>query len=139
MIKITDEMREHINHALANATPCILATASPKGEPGISLRGSMMAFDDEHLAYWDRTQRLGLEHVDANPKVVVMYRDPKARKAWKFYGDAVVYRNGPVREQVLARVVPAELDRDPERKGFAVLVRVNRITDLAGQVLQQRD
>ena len=81
MINIDDEMRELIDNALANETPCILATASPTGEPGVGLRGSMMVFNSESLAYWERTKRAGLEHIQANPKVVVMYRDPVARKA----------------------------------------------------------
>ena len=52
MIDIDDEMRELIDNALANGTPCILATASPTGEPGVGLRGSMMVFNSDSLAYW---------------------------------------------------------------------------------------
>jgi hypothetical protein len=40
---------------------------------------------------------------------------------------------------VMIRTVKAELDRDPERQGVAVLVRLDRITDLAGNVLQQKE
>ena len=39
----------------------------------------------------------------------------------------------------MARVVDAELDRDPERAGFAVIIRVKKIITLAGEVLQQSD
>ena len=139
MIEITDEMRSLIDNALANGTPCILATASPTGEPSVSYRGSMMVYDDESLAYWERTYRAGLEHVEANPKVVVMYRDPTTRKAWKFHGDATVYREGVIREGVMARVVQPELDRDPEFKGFTVIIRLDRIMTMAGEVVQQRE
>lgn len=139
MISITDEMRDAVDNALANGTPCIMATASSTGEPSVSLRGSMMVFDSEHLAYWERAKRAGLAHIRENPKVVIMYRDPKARKAWKFHGHATVYEDGPIREQVLARVVPAELTPDPERKGFAILIRVDRIALLRGDIVQQRD
>ena len=111
-------MRQLIDNALADGNPCILVTASPTGEPGVSFRGSMMVYDDDSLAYWKRTQRAGLEHIKANPKVVVMYRNPTERKAWKFHGDATVYRDGSVREQVMERVVQRELDLDPERNGL---------------------
>jgi hypothetical protein len=37
------------------------------------------------------------------------------------------------------RTIQAELDRDPERLGVAVLVKVNSITELSGNVVQQRD
>jgi hypothetical protein len=50
MIKMTDEMRELIDNALANRMPCILATASKSGQPNTSYRGSMMVFDDAALA-----------------------------------------------------------------------------------------
>ena len=139
MIDITEEMRELINNALANGNPCILGTASATGEPSVGLRGSMMVFDSDHLAYWERTKRAGLAHISANPKVIVMFRDPKARQTWKFHGHATVHEDGDLRAQVMARVVERELAPDPERKGFAVLIRVDWITNARGEVLQQRE
>jgi hypothetical protein len=37
------------------------------------------------------------------------------------------------------RCVQAELDRDPERLGVAVLIKIEKITELSGEVLQQLD
>ena len=37
------------------------------------------------------------------------------------------------------RCVQAELDRDPERLGVAVLIKIEKITELSGEVLQQMD
>jgi nitroreductase len=133
------EFQDAIDNALANGTPCVVATASARGQPNISLRGSMMVFDEQHLAYWDRTRGRQLEHVEENPYVTVLYRDPPRRISWRFYGQATVHPAGPLREQVLARIVAPELNRDPERKGVAVLVRVDLVMTLGGQVLQQRD
>ncbi|MFQ5860481.1 MAG: pyridoxamine 5'-phosphate oxidase family protein [Dehalococcoidia bacterium] len=139
MIKLTDEMREFINHAFEDGRPCILATASPTGEPSLSFRGSMMVYDDEHLAYWERSKRAALEHIEANPKVVVMFRDPATRKGWRFFGEARVYREDPVRQEVMARVVPRELDTEAKRAGYAVVIRVDRVVILSGEVIQQRE
>ncbi|MET0503180.1 MAG: pyridoxamine 5'-phosphate oxidase family protein, partial [Candidatus Binatia bacterium] len=72
MIKLTDEMRNMIDPALANGSPCILATAAANGEPDIGYKGSMMVFDDESLAYWERTKRQHLKNLTENPKVVVL-------------------------------------------------------------------
>lgn len=138
MIQFTEEMREAINNALSNGTPCIVATASSAGEPNLGFKGSVMALDDSHLAYWERSRRTILEHIEENPKVVVMYRDPATRQAWRFYGDATVHRDGSVREEVMARVVQPELDRDPEREGFAIVIDVERITTLGADVVQER-
>jgi hypothetical protein len=38
----------------------------------------------------------------------------------------------------MARTVKDEIDKDPEKKGAAVIIRVDRVTNLAGQVLQSR-
>lgn len=139
MIELTDEMKECINSALADGTPCILATASADGTPNLGPKGSMMVLDDQHLAYWERTQRIILAHIEENPKVAVLYRNPTKRINWRFHGVATVHKEGPIREQVMARVVEPELSRDPERRGFAVVIKVNRVTNLAGQVLQERE
>ena len=47
MIRLTQEMRELIDAALAHKMPCILATASKDGVPNVGFRGSTMVFDDE--------------------------------------------------------------------------------------------
>jgi general stress protein 26 len=138
MIKFIDQMRELVDKALANDVPCILATVSADGEPDIGYKGSMMVFDDESLAYWERTRRQHLANVKANPKVIVLFRDPKSKVNWRFHGTATVHETGPVRDQIMARTVPAELEKDPERKGAAVVIRVDKVTNLGGQVLQSR-
>jgi len=138
MIKLTDEMRNMVNPALANGCPCILATASAAGEPDIGYKGSMMIFDDESLAYWERTKRQHLKNLGENPKVVVLFRDAKTKAAFRFHGTATVLDDGPVREQVMARTVPAELEKDPERKGAAVVIKLDKVTNMGGQVLQSR-
>jgi general stress protein 26 len=138
MIQLTDQMREMIDNALANGSPCILATAAADGEPDIGYKGSMMVFDNESLAYWERTKRQHLKNAQDNPKVVVLFRDPKTRVNFRFHGVATVHQDGSIREQVMSRTVKDELDKDPERKGAAVVVRVNKVTNLAGQVLQSR-
>ena len=138
MIKMTEEMHELIDNALANKMPCILATASKSGQPNTSFRGSMMVFDDASLAYWDRGKRQSMQDMIENPKVCVMFRHPDKRIVWRFFGDATIHHDGAVREQVLARVVPPELERDPDRKGVAVVIRVNKILSATGEVLQER-
>ena len=138
MIKLIDQMRELIDNALANGCPCLLATAAADGEPDIGFKGSMMVFDDESLAYWERTKRQHLKNVTANPKVVVLFRDAKTKVAWRFHGVAAVHEASALRDQVMARTVPAELEKDPERKGLAVVIRIDRVTNMGGQVLQSR-
>jgi general stress protein 26 len=138
MIALTDDMRNLVDNALANGCPCVLATVSADGEPDIGYKGSMMVFNNESLAYWERTRRQHLKNVKDNPRVIVLMRDPKSRVNWRFHGMATVHEEGPIRDQVMARTVKDELDKDPERKGAAVVIRVDRVSNLAGQILQTR-
>ena len=139
MIKLTEEMKELFDTALADGFACLVGTATKDGQPQISPKGSVMVFDDETLAYWERAKRSGLANLEENPKVVVYYSHPVKRIRWRFYGEASIHESGPVREDVMSRTVQAELDRDPEREGVAVLIRVDQVGELSGNILQQRD
>jgi uncharacterized protein len=138
MIAIIDQMKELVDNALANGCPCVLASVSGDGEPDIGYKGSMMVFDKESLAYWERTKRQHMKNVKENPRVIVLFRDPKTKAGWRFHGTATVYEDGPIRDQVMARTVKDELDKDPERKGAAVVIRLDKITSMGGQVIQSR-
>jgi predicted pyridoxine 5'-phosphate oxidase superfamily flavin-nucleotide-binding protein len=140
MIKLTDQMREEIDPALAQGRPGLVATVSKDGIPNVGYKGSLMVFDDESLAYWERTLQGTAENVQENPNIMVLFRNPTSRAAWRFVGKATVHKEGPLREQVMARTVPAELERDPERKGYAVIIKVDKVLPLGGQrPMQSRD
>ena len=122
---------------------CLIGTMQPDGFAQITLRGSTMAYDDDHLALWERgsgTTTASL--VDGSP-VTVFFRSsdlrrdgtlPKAGVA-RFYGYAAIHRSGPVYERVWEKLHPYEKERDPEKKGFAVLIAVERAEDLDGEPL----
>ena len=139
MIQIDNEMSELVNRSLADGVPCILGTASKDGHPQISMKGSVMVYDKDSLAYWERSKRSALENVGSNPHVVIFYRNPEQRIMWRFYGTATIHESGSVRDDVMSRTVPAELDRDPDRNGVAVVVKLDKIGELSGNILQQRD
>ena len=139
MICLDDEIRQMIDNALEEGVCCIVGTASPQGSPQISMKGSVLVFDRETLAYWERAKRSALENVVDNPQVVIFYQNPAKRIRWRFYGTATVFEAGAIRDNVMNRTVQAELDRDPERAGVAVLVKLDRIVELNGNVLQERD
>ena len=137
-IEMTDEMVEHVDNNQANRKPCILATAGKDGWPSMGFRASMMVFDKDHLAFWERSNKDGLSNMQENPQVLVMYRDPEARVAFKFYGHVTIHDSGEMRESVWERTVQPEKDADPEKKGSAVVIDIDRITAYGGAVLQER-
>ena len=79
MIKITPVMKDLLDKALADGTPCLIGTASKDGHPQISPKGSVAVYDDHTLCYWERSHRTSQQRIGENPYVTVYYRNP-ARK-----------------------------------------------------------
>lgn len=139
MIELTEEMQRSINNARANGNPCILATASTGGLPNAGFRGTIMALDGQSLAYRERGDRSTLEHLVANPKVVVLFRDAAQELGWKFRCTATVYRDGSTYQQVMAKLAQLGLVEDPQAGGVAVVLQVDQITTLFGEIVQERE
>ena len=138
MIHLTEEMRHLINGARASGNPCIVATASPDGTPNAGFIGTVMAYDDGSLAYRDRSGREPLDHIEANPKVLVLFRDGVQQVGWKFRCTATVQRDGPVYDEVMRRLAESGVALDPALKVAVVLLRIDQILTLFGEVLQER-
>jgi hypothetical protein len=51
LMPISEKLKALIRSAWDDGAPCLLATQGPNG-PNISPKGSMVVFDDDHLAYW---------------------------------------------------------------------------------------
>jgi hypothetical protein len=109
------------------ATP-LVATAGD-GTPDLAYRGSTMVLDKDHLAWWERTTgRETMANLGKNKRVAVWVRNPvRVRRPLRFYGEARVVESGPERDAVYDRVVQVEKDMDKERKGIAVIVRIDRV------------
>ncbi len=133
------EYADAVNQALAEGTVCVLATQGADGIPNIGFKGSILVFDEDHLAYWERTRGQHLANVRHNPGVAVLYFSRERGKYLRIYGQAELHEDGPVREQIMVRVPEPELERDPERQGVGVLIRVDRLVEAFGGVSQQRD
>ena len=138
MIHMTAEMSDLVNHARQNGTPCILASASTDGVPNAGYRGTMMVFDEGSLAYRERSELSPLEHIEENPKAIVLYYDPAQQKGWKFRCTTSIHREGPVFERVMDRLAGLGLIQGPETTGVAVVLQVDQILTQFGELLQER-
>ncbi len=139
MATIPKTLQPHINTAFPDHV-CLVATALPNGYAQVTPRGSTMAYDDDHLALWERGKGSTNEAMKDGTKVTVYFRKPPLRADGtlpkggiaRFYGAAKVHKSGPAYEEVWRRLVQPEKDRDSEKKGFAVLIKVERAEDLEG-------
>ena len=143
MAVIPKALHEHINTAFP-ANVCLVATVLPNGFAQVTPRGSTMVYDDDHLALWERGKGSTTGNLRDKTKVTVFFRKPQLRESGllpkggiaRFYGEAQIQKSGPVYEEVWRRLVQPEKDRDPDKKGFAVLIKIERAEDLDGQPLK---
>ncbi len=136
-IEFTEDMVTAFNNSFKDKVIMTFATASAEGMPDIALKGSGMAWDNEHIAFWERALGQTYRNLQENPKCCVFYRNPETRQVWKMFGEATVYTEGDLRQQVMDRTEPVELSRDPDRKGAAIIIRIDRVLQ-GGQVLMER-
>ena len=140
MIQLTDEMKRLVNNAREDGFPCIVATASSDGTPNAGYIGTVLAVNDSTFVYRDRTRRQPLEHLEDNPKVVVLFRNATVDAGWKFRCTASVERQGGVYEDMTNRLVESGLIGDPEMEGAAIVVlHIDQVLTLFGEVLQERE
>jgi uncharacterized protein len=143
MVKIPKILHQHINNAALTDNVCLIGTVLPNGFAQVTPRGSTMVFDDQHIALWERGRGSTTENLSDGSKVTIFFRKSSLRGEGilplggiaRFYGIAAIHKSGPVYEQVWNRVIQLEKERDPEKKGFAVLIKIDRAEDLLGQPL----
>ena len=140
---IPKALHEHIDTAFP-AHVCLIGIALPDGFAQITPRGSTMVYDDQHLALWERGKGSTNAQLRDGAKVTVFFRKPALRESGllpkggiaRFYGTAKVHKSGAAYDRVWQKLVQPEKDRDPQKAGYAVLVRVERAEDLDGQPLK---
>jgi hypothetical protein len=139
---IPKTLQPHINTAFPDNV-CLVGTALPSGYAQITPRGSTMVLDDDHIALWERGKGSTTGNLHDGSKVTVYFRKPQLRADGvlpkggiaRFYGTAQIVKSGAQYDEVWRRLVQPEKDRDPDKKGFAVLIKIERAEDLDGDPL----
>ena len=130
-----------IRNAWDDGYPCLLATVGPEG-PNITPKGSMIVFDDEHLAYWERSKRAVLDNLGMEKRVCVMYANFKAQRDGildsgflRFFGTVELHESGPIREAIFAKLLPREQTHVGAEAGIGVMIRIEKAIDVRGNPL----
>ena len=138
---IRENLKTLINNAWVDGCPCLLATYGPSG-PNVSVKGSMLVFDDDHLAYWERTKKGALDNLGHEKRVAVMYANFKAQRDGvlgsgflRFWGTAELHESGSMREAIFQKLTKREQEHPGADKGIGVLIRIDRAADLSGKPL----
>ena len=132
---IPKKLQPHIDAAFP-AHYVTIATTLADGYAQISPRGSTQVYDDTRLSIWERGVGRSAAEIHDGTKVTFFYSNFELRAQGmafvRLYGRAKVHRSGPVYDQVWARLIDPEKRQDPDKKGFAVIVEIERVEDLRG-------
>ena len=135
----SDTIRRLIANAWEDGHVCLLGTAGENG-PNISPKGSMMLFDDQHLAYWERSRKQALANLRHDRRVVVS--NMKAQRdhvlesgILRFYGEAELHESGPIHDAIFARLNERESTHDGADAGVGVLIRIDQALDVRGKAI----
>jgi len=140
MASIPKKIQPHIDSAFP-AHVCLIGSVLPDGYAQVTPRGSVQVYDDDHISLWERGRGSTTTNMIEGSKVTVYYSNydlmnqgvlPIAGIA-RLYGVASIHKSGPIYDKVWERLIQPEKDRDPDKKGWAVLIKVERSEDLLGQ------
>ena len=142
MAKIPSVLWDAINTAFPDHV-MLLGTPMPDGYVQISPRGSVVVYDEETLGFWARGHGTTHDNMKDGDKVTLFIRHREIRQFLpkggiaRFYGTVTVYKDGPVREAIWEKMIEAERERDPDKKGYAVLVAIERAETLDHAPLEE--
>jgi hypothetical protein len=138
---ISDTIKTLIRNACDDGYPCLVATVGPLG-PNITPKGSTIVYDDEHLAWWERSKKGVLENLGHDRRICLIYANFKAQRDGildsgflRFYGTVELHETGPVRERIFSLLVPREQTHAGADTGIGALVKIDKAIDARGKPL----
>jgi len=129
---LTQQIKDLVNGALESGNPILLAAVDAQHRPVLSFRGSTQVHSDDSLGLWVRNAEGGtLTAIQHNPQVALMYRSATVPFV-KFEGRARVATDEAERNQVFDAAPERERNGDPDRKGLAVVIELDKVSGVVG-------
>lgn len=97
MAKISDE----IKHFLERQKLGFVATISPDNTPNVSPKGTILAWDNEHLIFADIKSPQTISNLENNPSVEINVVDPILRKGYRFKGKGMILKDNEEFSKIL--------------------------------------
>jgi predicted pyridoxine 5'-phosphate oxidase superfamily flavin-nucleotide-binding protein len=119
-MRLDDDMRRLVREQ----SLAFVATVCADGTANVSPKGTLVVWDDEHLAFLHIHSPGTVANLATNASVEVNVVDPLARKGYRFKGEARVLDAGDEHDAVLAWFRD-ERGTDVARVKAVVLVRVD--------------
>ena len=124
---LTPEIKELVNNGLTSGNPLALAVVTPDNRPSLSFRGSTQVYSDDQLGLWVRNTSGGtIEAIRNNPNVALIYRSATT-PLLQFQGRARIASDAAERARVFENSPERERTADPERKGNAIIIDLDKV------------
>jgi hypothetical protein len=131
-LTLTPEISALVSGAFESGNVLLLAAVSAESKPLLSFRGSTAVFGDSQLSFWARNA-VGetMVAIRQNPHVALMYRSQSV-PLLKFIGRARISDNADERDRAFNLAHAKEREKDPERKGRAVIIDLDEVKGVLG-------
>jgi hypothetical protein len=127
-LEIDEEIQKAVAEAFDSANYLAVAYNGSDGWPHLSYRGTTQVFGPQQLAIWARKRDDGLvKAIEVDPKVTLFHADLAVPQLYTFYGRARLSTDTETDERVYGAAAEQEQQQDPERKGVAVIIDLDRI------------
>lgn len=127
-LELTDEISEMLAGALTGGKPATVSYVGEDGWPHVSARGSTQVLGPHELAIWVRKRDEGLaQAVRSHPKLTVFYLDMAQPVIITFYGRGEMSDDPEVLDRVWGATPDREKAQDPQRRGAALVVDLERV------------
>jgi Pyridoxamine 5'-phosphate oxidase len=138
---LSDTIKTLIRNAWDDGYPCLVATEGPAG-PNISVKGSMIVFDDTHLAWWERSKKTALVNLAHDKRVCVMYSNFKAQRDGvlesgflRFFGSVELHENDAIHKAIFDKLLPREQTHVGADTGIGAMLKIDHAADIRGKTI----
>lgn len=131
-IDLSGKLSSAINGAYERGHPIIVGYVDESGRPSISFRGSVLVLSATEIGLWARKTDSGLaKAIETNPNLALLFfGDLPDGSRMRAALDGRAYADSSRNAQVYDGMGEVERGHDPEAKGVAVVVRIDKIAGM---------
>ena len=96
------KLTENAKKAIKEIRPSLVATASKKGKPNVSAKGSLRVLDDDHIIFANVASPRTVANIKENPQVAIICLDASSRKGCRIWGRGEILDSGELFDKTVA-------------------------------------
>ncbi len=94
------KLSEEVKKIISEVRPAMVATASKKGKPNVSPRGSFQILDDEHVMFAEGGRLYTLSNLRENPQLSAIVYNAATRQGCRIWGKAEILESGELLDKI---------------------------------------